>query len=360
MPDKLNRKEQAGSAVSRVSLGRLTSDPPKNRGCSIGRLDSHFSHFSLSNPRLFRHVSSFSSQVVLEHTPSSEEQAQILHTIEMFEVITRTQPDDYQSLEILKEAYTKLGRAEDSRHTSRKLAEAYFNVGSYALAMQECEMLLAHDPNAPEILAMLGDIESRLQSAGQNVSAGLKHGLIAKALGGGGEGGLVRLDRKELETYNLHERGEEQLAKFLLLQQFFTEESVTAALATVQQRNRNLPGQALAASLLVELCRSDTDKVDQIISALVDRTKAAFVPLEYYDFDRQLARMLPDNLTLGRLCVPFDLISRTIMVACCNPFDAAGRAAVQQSLDYTVSWYLARPAAIERTLHDVYRLEARA
>ena len=70
--------------------------------------------------------------------------------------------------------------------------------------------------------------------------------------------------------------------------------------------------------------------------------------------------MLPDNLTLGRLCVPFDLISRTIMVACCNPFDAAGRAAVQQSLDYTVSWYLARPAAVERTLQDVYRIGAKA
>jgi hypothetical protein len=331
----------------------------KKRGRATANWIRIFPDFSLSNPQLFRHVSSFSSQIVLEHTPSPEEQAQILHTIEMFEVITRTQPDDYQSLEILKEAYTKLGRAEDSLHTSRKLAEAYFNVGSYALAMQECELLLGHDPNAPEILAMLGDIESRLQSAGQNVSTGLKHGLIAKALGGGGEGGLVRLDRKELETYNLHERGEEQLAKFLLLQQFFTEEKVTAALGNVQQRNRNLPGQALAGSLLAELCGSDADKVDQIISALVDRTKAAFIPLEYYDSDRQLARMLPDNLTLGRLCVPFDLISRTIMVACCNPFDAAGRAAVQQSLDYTVSWYLARPAAIERTLHDVYRLEVR-
>jgi hypothetical protein len=83
------------------------------------------------------------------------------------------------------------------------------------------------------------------------------------------------------------------------------------------------------------------------------------VPLEYYDLDRQLARMLPDNLTLGRLCVPFDLISRTIMVACCNPFDAAGRAAVQQSLDYTVQWYLARPGALLKTLRDVYRLEGK-
>ena len=296
---------------------------------------------------------------MLEHTPSPEEQAQILQTIEMFEVITRTQPDDYQSLEILKEAYTKLGRMEDTLRTARKLAEAYFNVGSYALAMQECEMLLGQDPNAPEVLAMLGDIESRLQAAGQTLGVGLKHGLIAKAVAGG-EGGLVRLDRKELESYNLHERGEEQLAKFLIVQQIFPEETVNAALEKVQQRNKNLQGQTLAASLLVELCGADTDKIDLIISCLLDRTKGAFIPLEYYDFDRQLARMLPDNLTLGRLCVPFDLISRTIMVACCNPFDAAGRAAVQQSLDYTVSWYLARPAAIERTLQDVYRLQPKA
>ena len=296
---------------------------------------------------------------MLEHTPSPEEQAQILQTIEMFEVITRTQPDDYQSLEILKEAYTKLGRMDDTFRTARKLAEAYFNVGSYALAMQECEMLLGHDPNAPEVLAMLGDIESRLQAAGQTLGGGLKHGLIAKAVAGG-EGGLVRLDRRELESYNLHERGEEQLAKFLIVQQIFPEETVNAALEKVQQRNKNLQGQTLAASLLVELCGEDIDKIDQAISALLDRTKGAFIPLEYYDFDRQLARMLPDNLTLGRLCVPFDLISRTIMVACCNPFDAAGRAAVQQSLDYSVSWYLARPAAIERTLQDVYRLQPNA
>ena len=70
--------------------------------------------------------------------------------------------------------------------------------------------------------------------------------------------------------------------------------------------------------------------------------------------------MLPDHLTLGRLFVPFDLISRTIMVACCNPFDAVGRDAVQRSLDYTVSWYLAKPSAIEKNLQDIYRLESRA
>src|SRR6266513_1718657 len=93
---------------------------------------------------------------VLEHTLSDEEHSQILQTIEMFEAITQTQPDDYQSLEILKEAYQKVGRHEESLRTSRKLAEALFNVGSYTQAMQECEVILIKEPNSPEILAMLG------------------------------------------------------------------------------------------------------------------------------------------------------------------------------------------------------------
>src|SRR5947208_13328784 len=112
----------------------------------------------------------------------------------MFEVIIQTQPDDYQSLEILKEAYQKVGRGADSFKTSRRLAEAYFNVGSYTLAMQECEVLLLKEPNAPEILAMLGDIETRLQAAGQAIATtGSKSGLMEAGTNGAHGGALVDL-----------------------------------------------------------------------------------------------------------------------------------------------------------------------
>ena len=305
---------------------------------------------------------------VLEHTLPEEEHSQIVQTIEMFEAITQTQPDDYQSLEILKEAYQKVGRAADSLKTSRRLTEAYFNAGSYTLALQECEVILLKEPNAPEILAMLGDIETRLQAAGHAIATtGSKNGLTAPGGVGGlnglthngaHEGGLVDLQRRGAQ--HPQDRGDDHLAKFLVMQQLFTEEQVTTALETTKKFNKDLSGRSLAASLLDEICRQETDKLDQALSGLIDRTKFAYVPLEYYDVDRQIARMLPDHLTLGRLCVPFDLISRTIMVACCNPFDAAGREAVQQSLDYTVTWYLARPGAIIKSLQDIYRLESRA
>jgi tetratricopeptide (TPR) repeat protein len=311
----------------------------------------------------------FLGSVVLEHTLSEEEHSQIVQTIEMFEVILQTQPDDYQSLEILKEAYAKVGRGTDSLKTSRRLAEAYFNSGSYTLAMQECEVILLKEPNAPEILAMLGDIEARLQAAGHEIATGgSKNGLIATTAdsgvngltkNGANDGSLVDLQSGR-HAQNLQDRGDEHLAKFLVMQQLFSEEDVAAAMETVKQLNKNLTGQALAASLLDKISRQDTDKLDAAISGLIDRTKFAYVPLGYYDVDRQIARMLPENLTLGRLFLPFDLISRTIMIACCNPFDAAGRDAVQQSLDYTVTWYLARPSAIIKALQDVYRLESRA
>ena len=306
---------------------------------------------------------------MLEHTLTEEEHSQIVQTIEMFEVITQTQTDDYQSLEILKDAYQKVGRPEESLRISRKLAEAYFNVGSYTLAMQECEVILLKDPNAPEILAMLGDIEARLQAAGHTLaeSVSSQNGLVVVPHLGGSNGSspdesdgqLIDLQTSR-HAAHLQERGDEQLGKFLVMQQLCTQDEVTQALATVNQLNKDMSGQALAASLLDKVFQQNGDKLDQALSQLIDRTKFAYVPMEYYDIDRQVARMLPDHLTLGRLMVPFDLISRTIMVACSNPFDAAGREAVQQSLDYTVAWYLARPSAIVKALQDVYRLETRA
>ncbi len=297
---------------------------------------------------------------MLEHTLSEDEYNQIVQTIEMFEAITQTQPEDYQSLEILKEAYEKLGRHDEALRILRKLAEAYFNSGSYTLALQECESILVKQPNAPEILAMLGEIEARLQASGEAIVRKNASSLVKKT-SAAGEGSLIDVevatDKHLGRVANLHERGDDHLAKFLIVQQLFAEEDVNVALENVKHANKDLTGRAMAISLLEDVCKQDANRLEAVLSALIDRTKFAYVPLEYYDTDRQIAPMLPEYLTLGRLFVPFDLVSRTMMVACCNPFDSTGREAVQQSVDYTVSWYLAKPSAIVKSLQSIYRLE---
>src|SRR5664279_2548418 len=56
-------------------------------------------------------------RIRMASTLSPSEEAQLAQTIEMFEVITQSQPHDYQSLEILKEAYSKLNREKDVINT---------------------------------------------------------------------------------------------------------------------------------------------------------------------------------------------------------------------------------------------------
>src|SRR5438034_4118984 len=89
------------------------------------------------------------------------EEAQLAQTIEMFEVITQSEPHDHQSLEILKEAYSKLGRDSDVVGTSKRIAQAYVQMGQYSSAILEYETILQRFPNDPDVQAALQGIESK-------------------------------------------------------------------------------------------------------------------------------------------------------------------------------------------------------
>ena len=94
-------------------------------------------------------------------TLSPSEEAQLAQTIEMFEVITQSQPHDYQSLEILKEAYSKLNREKDVMNTSKRIAQAYVQMGQLSSAILEYETILQRYPDDPDVRAALQQIESK-------------------------------------------------------------------------------------------------------------------------------------------------------------------------------------------------------
>src|SRR6202000_1770726 len=89
------------------------------------------------------------------------EEAQLAQTIEMFEVITESQPSDYQSLEILKEAYSKLGRDQEVVKTSKRIAQAYVQLGQLSSAILEYETVLQRFPDDPDVQSALKEIENK-------------------------------------------------------------------------------------------------------------------------------------------------------------------------------------------------------
>ena len=315
---------------------------------------------------------------------SSEEQEQILQTIEMFEVITQANPQDCKSLDILKDAYQRVGKHAEALAASRKLADTYVELGQYSAAMLEYEGILQKDADNPEVIAALGEVEDKLQKSGQLKPATATPASSAPngALGGGinldfrqviSEGGTLMTTAATMRpdsssgmrlatpgdqlNLSLAEDGNAPLAKFLIQHRLVTEEVVSSALERVTKKNKDLAPNVLATSLIDEICRRGSLEMDHLLAGILDRSKFAYIPLEYYDVDRSIAKMLPESLTIGRLMLPFDVLSRTVMIATANPFDAVGKEAAQQLLDYNVQWHLASPQAIFKAIGEVYRLE---
>ena len=316
-----------------------------------------------------------------------EERDQILQTIEMFEVITQANPDDYQSLEILKEAYWKINRQQDGLAVTRRLADTYMRLGQYSSALLEYEGILQQEPDSHEVQAILTDLEAKLhqgKSTASKASIALDFGIDDDVLdpirpaqksaptpvqipAAALEPNLIATSATKLPRgpaqkqtvghVNLENDGLEPLSKFLLQHRLASHEIVNAALVKVRQHNSLVAkgAQKIAASLLDEVIKAGVDS-DTLISGIIDRTKFAYVPLDYYEVDRQVVKLLPEYLTLGRLIAPFDVVSRTLMIAVANPFDAAAKAAVQQTVDYHIQWHLAQPGAIQKILRDVYRI----
>lgn len=320
---------------------------------------------------------------------TGDEQEQILQTIEMFEVIAQSNPDDYQSLALLRDAYAKLGRHNDVLRVRKLLSGVFMRMGQYLHAKNELQLALEQNPSDEEAAAALEEASAQLASlqeqppplenhqtidldfdmAGEgsgvyrndNTSLIEMEGMDGRsgAVGGVGDSGGVGNPAMEITEAELPEGdGNEPLAEFLIQSEIIRRETVEECFEKVRERNAGFSPDKVSVSLLEEVLRQGTvEEEEEVYSHILNHTKFGFMPLNYYDVDKQILKMLPEQLTLGRLIVPFDLISRTLMIAVCNPFDGEGRQAAQALLDYNIQWYFATPAAITAVLCDCYRIE---
>lgn len=306
-------------------------------------------------------------------TISQEEKEQVLQTIEMFDVIVQANPQDCQSMEILKDAYLRVGMKTEMLATARKLAATYAETTQFSAAMLEYEGILKHDPDNPEIMAALGEVEEQMARATNSKPGPIAPPEIALDFpelvsetgtlmttpsthkANGSRSGSAHAGRGDDLAGLLTDDGNEALAKFLIVNKLAPNELVEQSLDKVKKRNAALAPNQVGFSLIDEVVRRAGIDVEVLLTGIIERTKFAYIPLEYYEIDRQIVKMLPESITLNRLIVPFDVMSRTLMVATANPFDAQGKQAVHQLLDYNIQWHLASPAAILKALGEAYK-----
>ncbi|MEY4385819.1 MAG: hypothetical protein RLY20_1102 [Verrucomicrobiota bacterium] len=275
------------------------------------------------------------------------EEAQLAQTIEMFEVITQSQPQDYQSLEILKEAYNKLGRDKDAVSTSKRIAQAYVQMGQLSSAILEYETILQRFPDDPDVKAALTQIESR--AANFSVEA---MSPIPEPASTGGPKGDTGFNKRTGASFKDVDDGRNGMKKL-----FVDGKHITMADFDLCWPTSDLmisPPDAIDPFIQV-LADKSIFPIEKSLKLLVDKSRLGLIPLEKYDLDVELARSFPVD-SCRRWCVmPFDKMSKSVLVATANPFNVQAAKELAQATPFRILWYVASPVEIVKNLRKTFR-----
>jgi tetratricopeptide (TPR) repeat protein len=281
-------------------------------------------------------------------TLSQSEEAQLAQTIEMFEVITQSQPNDYQSLEILKEAYSKLGRETDVIATSKRIAQAYVQMGQFSSAILEYETILQRHPNDPDVQAALKEIESRSHNVAVQ-PAFAEPAAIASAPEPGTKFAKKPAGRTPAAQI---EDGRKAMHKIFVESKVITSGDFDLCWSTP---DLTAPPNGVHEPFIQLLADKGILPIEKSLKLLTDKTRVGFLPLDRYDVDLELARSFPAE-TCRRWCVmPFDRMSKSILVATANPFNQQAVKELAEATAGRLLWYLVPPIDLVKNLRKAFR-----
>jgi len=277
-------------------------------------------------------------------TLNPAEEAQLKQTIEMFEVIVQSQPNDCQSLEILKEAYTKLGREPDVIRISKRIAEAYTQMGQLSSAILEYETVLQRQPNDAGVQMALRQIEDKASNSATQSEVAEPAGLASQ--------GETRFHKKAPADQGEIEDGRKTMHKI-----FVESKVISAGDFDLCWRKTDLA--AMPTDVVEPFIQVLNDKglmpVDKSIKLLSDKSRAAFLPFDRYDVDMDLLRGFPAEVCRRWCVAPFDRMSKSILVATVNPFNQQAAKELSEATSHRLLWYLTTPAELVQTIRKAFR-----
>jgi tetratricopeptide (TPR) repeat protein len=276
-------------------------------------------------------------------TPS--EAAQLAQTVEMFEVITQSQPQDYQSLEILKEAYSKLGREPDVIGTSKRIAQAYVQMGQLSSAILEYETVLQRHPNDRDVKAALIEIESKANNFPLEATPETprKSGDTVIMTKPATTGKTVQADVED---------GRRMMHKIFVDSKLVSQGDFDLCWPSA---NVTPPPGTVVEPFIQVLDQKGILPMEKSLKLLSDKSRFAFLPLQLYDLDIELARAFPAT-TCQRWCVlPFDRMSKSILVATANPFNQQAGRELATAGGQRLLWYLVPPSELTKYIRKIFR-----
>ena len=273
-----------------------------------------------------------------------DDEAQLKQTIEMFEVIIQSQPNDCQSLEILKEAYKKLGREKDVVATSKRIAQAYMQLGQLSSAILEFETVLQQNPNDADVHAALKSIQETAGDMSTQPVDGFEPAALTPVNGG-------KKEKASASSQELQDGCD-------TMRKLFVDGKIIKAgdfdLCWRPPDTKSAPVDVVEPFIMT-LAGRGVVPLEKSLKLLSDKSRLGYLPLEKYDVDIDLTRGFPAQVCRRWCVLPFDRMSKAILVATANPFNQTAVKELAAATSYRLLWYLSSPEDLMTNLRKAFR-----
>jgi hypothetical protein len=272
-------------------------------------------------------------------TATQDEQTQIQQTIEMFEVITQSQPLDYQSMEILREAYSQVNREDDVISISKRIAHAYMELGQVSSAILEYENLLQQRPEDQEARETLDQL---VQQSGS---------LSGIQVDETGHTAMLRKKGISIAPESVDD-GRKSMFKVFVDSKLITKDDFDAHW---QVPDLTREPEDVVDPFIQRLADKAILPIERSLKVMSDKTRMAYLPIDRYETDIELSRAFPAEVCRRWCILPFDRMSKSIMVVTANPFSQQAARDVAAYTDNRLVWFLSHPHDITKNLRKAFR-----
>ena len=95
--------------------------------------------------------------------------------------------------------------------------------------------------------------------------------------------------------------------------------------------------------------------IEKSLRLLSDKSRTAYLPLERYDIDMDLARGFPAEVCRRWCVLPFDRMSKAILVATANPYNQQAAKELSEATTHRLLWYITSPTDLVTNLRKAFR-----
>jgi hypothetical protein len=230
-------------------------------------------------------------------------------------------------------------------NTSKRIAQAYMQMGQLSSAILEYETVLQRRPDDADVQAALQQIEDKANNVAVQ-DAGVESAESVP------QPDTTQFHKKPRAVAAEIDDGHKTMRKI-----FVETKVISAGDFDLCWRAVDLTSAVsdVVEPFIYNLAEKNILHVEKSLKLLADKSRTAYLPLDKYDVDIDLMRGFPAEVCRRWCVVPFDRMSKSILVATANPFNQQAVKDLSEATTHRLLWYLAPPADLIYNLRKAFR-----